>query len=135
MFHPRQPPCARTVDWHSAVIPSATTVSNNRLDFIFDDTSFGIADNVRFSGGSFYTIAVALLGQATAIFTRTAMVRRPVIAIIGSGKDLEPAVSNARELGRLIAENGWVLITGGRDAGVMRAANEGAKEVTPSVTI
>jgi uncharacterized protein (TIGR00725 family) len=56
------------------------------------------------------------------------MPRKPVIAIIGSGQDMEPAVSNAREMGKLIAENGWVLITGGRDAGVMKAANEGAKE-------
>ena len=63
------------------------------------------------------------------------MVRRPVIAIIGSGKDLEPAVSNARELGRLIAENGWVLINGGRDAGVMKAANQGAKQAKDSLTI
>jgi uncharacterized protein (TIGR00725 family) len=63
------------------------------------------------------------------------MARRPVIAIIGSGSDLEQPVSNARALGRLIAENGWVLITGGRDAGVMKAANEGAKEVPDSLTI
>lgn len=58
-----------------------------------------------------------------------------VIAIVGSGRDIEPAISNARELGRLIAENGWVLITGGRDAGVMKAANEGAKEIEDSLTI
>lgn len=63
------------------------------------------------------------------------MPRRPVIAIIGAGRDSEPAVSNARELGRRIAENGWVLITGGRDAGVMKAANEGAKQVDRSLTI
>lgn len=35
---------------------------------------------------------------------------------------------HARELGRLVAENDWVLITGGRNAGVMKAASEGAKE-------
>jgi len=57
------------------------------------------------------------------------MARRPVIAIIGSGDDLETAVSIARELGKRIAENGWVVITGGRNAGVMKAANEGAKEI------
>ena len=54
--------------------------------------------------------------------------RKLIVAIIGAGRDTEPAISNAHELGRLIAENGWVLITGGRDAGVMKAANEGAKE-------
>ena len=63
------------------------------------------------------------------------MARKPVIAIIGSGSEIEPSVTNARELGRLVAESGWVLISGGRDAGVMRAANEGAKEVDQSVTI
>ena len=65
------------------------------------------------------------------------MARKPVIAVVGSGIDSEPAVSNARELGRLIAEQGWVLITGGRNAGVMRAANEGAKqpETLNSITV
>ena len=55
------------------------------------------------------------------------MTRKPVIALVGTGRDIEPALSNARELARLIARNGWVLITGGRNAGVMKAANEGAK--------
>jgi uncharacterized protein (TIGR00725 family) len=63
------------------------------------------------------------------------MPRRPTIAIVGSGREIEPAVSNACELGRLIAEQGWVLITGGRDAGVMRAANDGAKSAKDSLTI
>ena len=63
------------------------------------------------------------------------MSRRPVIAIVGAGSEVEPAISNARELGRLIAEKGWVLITGGRDAGVMKAANEGAKAAKDSLTI
>jgi len=61
--------------------------------------------------------------------------RRPVIAIVGSGTAAEAAVSNAHELGRLIAEQGWVLITGGRDAGVMKAANAGAKQAKESLTI
>ena len=63
------------------------------------------------------------------------MGRKPVIAVVGAGREIEPAVSNARELGRLIADNGWVLITGGRNAGVMKAANEGAKEAKDSLTI
>ena len=63
------------------------------------------------------------------------MSRRPVIAIVGSGKADETDMSNARELGRLVAERGWVLITGGRDAGVMKAANEGAKLAKESLTI
>lgn len=63
------------------------------------------------------------------------MERKAVIALVGAGRDIEPAITNARELGKLIAESGWVLITGGRDAGVMRAANEGAKSVRDSLTI
>jgi uncharacterized protein (TIGR00725 family) len=63
------------------------------------------------------------------------MPRRPTIAVVGAGREIEPAVSNARELGRLIAEQGWILITGGRDAGVMRAANEGANSAKDSLTV
>ncbi len=36
-------------------------------------------------------------------------------------------IENAYQLGKLIAENGWVLLTGGRKAGVMEAASQGAK--------
>lgn len=56
------------------------------------------------------------------------MQRKPVIAIVGSGRETEPAISHASELGRLVADKDWVLITGGRDAGVMKAASEGAKQ-------
>lgn len=55
------------------------------------------------------------------------MGRKPVIAVIGSGAETEPAVSHARELGMLVAGRGWTLMTGGRNAGVMRAASEGAR--------
>lgn len=63
------------------------------------------------------------------------MARKVLIAIIGSGTDHEPAISHASELGKLAAQQGWGLITGGRDAGVMQAANEGAKSVDASLTI
>ena len=36
-------------------------------------------------------------------------------------------VQNAYELGKVIAQEGWVLLTGGRNVGVMEAANQGAK--------
>lgn len=36
-------------------------------------------------------------------------------------------LQNAYELGKLIAQAGWVLLTGGRNAGVMDAASKGAK--------
>jgi len=35
----------------------------------------------------------------------------------------------------MVAENGWVLITGGRDSGVMKAASEGAKQIDGSLTV
>jgi uncharacterized protein (TIGR00725 family) len=41
----------------------------------------------------------------------------------------------ARRLGRLLAEAGWVVLTGGRPTGVMEAACAGAKSVPGSLTI
>jgi hypothetical protein len=49
-----------------------------------------------------------------------------------AGEALEKA---AYELGRLIAEEGWVVLTGGRDCGVMDAASRGAKSVGGSTTV
>ncbi len=40
----------------------------------------------------------------------------------------EEDLKNAFQLGRLIAEKGWVLLTGGMASGVMDAASRGAKE-------
>ncbi len=55
--------------------------------------------------------------------------RRRVVGVIGPG---EGATSEEREraqrLGALIAGRGWVLLTGGRNAGVMAAAARGARE-------
>ena len=61
--------------------------------------------------------------------------RRPVIGVMGAGEPGPESLSAARELGRLIAEQGWILLTGGRPAGVMAAASAGAKEVAGSVTL
>lgn len=36
---------------------------------------------------------------------------------------------NAYQLGKLIAKQGWVLLTGGRNVGVMQSAMEGAKSL------
>lgn len=64
------------------------------------------------------------------------MNRRRQIAVVGSSDDtMEPAVSHARVLGELIAKEGWTVLSGGRDAGVMRAVNEGAKRVAESLTV
>jgi uncharacterized protein (TIGR00725 family) len=56
------------------------------------------------------------------------MSQKVVIGVMGPGsgatqRDLELAY----ELGRAIAEAGWVLLTGGRNQGVMEAASRGAK--------
>lgn len=52
---------------------------------------------------------------------------RICIAVVGPGENASTsAIDDAREVGRLIADRGWVTLTGGRDAGVMRAAIEGA---------
>ncbi|MGB0716105.1 MAG: TIGR00725 family protein [Phycisphaerae bacterium] len=53
---------------------------------------------------------------------------RPVIGVMG-GADVEDDVLKAAEhLGRAIAKRGWILLTGGRDAGVMAAASRGASD-------
>ena len=53
---------------------------------------------------------------------------RNIIGIMGPGKGArETDLKNAWELGNLIAARGWVLLTGGRNLGVMEAANRGAK--------
>ena len=44
-------------------------------------------------------------------------------------------VALAERLGELIARENWVLLTGGRDAGVMAAAVRGAKRVSGSLTV
>lgn len=54
--------------------------------------------------------------------------RKIIIGVMGPGD--RPTVTdtnNAWELGKLIAESGWVLLTGGRNVGVMDAASRGAK--------
>jgi uncharacterized protein (TIGR00725 family) len=55
---------------------------------------------------------------------------------MGPGEGATPsALLTAENLGELIAREGWVLLTGGRDAGVMRAAGRGAKKVQDSITV
>ncbi len=62
--------------------------------------------------------------------------RRFVVGVMGPGEAAdEAAIRAARALGRLIASEGWVVLSGGRDAGVMRAVNRGAKEVAGSLTV
>ncbi|MDZ7724311.1 MAG: TIGR00725 family protein [candidate division KSB1 bacterium] len=55
------------------------------------------------------------------------MQRKPVIGVMGGSTVSSKVTREAYELGQQIAKNGWVLLNGGRDAGVMRASAEGAK--------
>ena len=55
-------------------------------------------------------------------------VLRTIVGVMGGGLASEAVSADARETGRLIAENGWVLLTGGRDCGVMAEASRGAAE-------
>jgi uncharacterized protein (TIGR00725 family) len=61
--------------------------------------------------------------------------RRPVIGVMGAGEPSPATLAMARRLGRLLAEAGWVVLTGGRPAGVMEAACAGAKSVAGSLTL
>ncbi len=52
---------------------------------------------------------------------------RPVVGVMGPGEDASPEdLRIAFALGEEIARRNWVLLTGGRDAGVMNAASRGA---------
>lgn len=52
-----------------------------------------------------------------------------IIGVMGPGaKPTDKDLNDAYELGRLIAGHKWVLLTGGRKAGVMDAASRGASE-------
>ncbi|MDM9383187.1 cytochrome [Chlorogloeopsis sp. ULAP01] len=56
--------------------------------------------------------------------------RKIIIGVMGpGGKATAVDLKNAYELGKLIAQAGWVLLTGGRNVGVMNAASQGAKSV------
>ena len=51
-----------------------------------------------------------------------------IIGVMGGGSSATAyTCGQARRLGELIANEGWVLLTGGRNAGVMDAASQGAK--------
>lgn len=56
--------------------------------------------------------------------------RKIIIGVMGVGETATSRdVENAYKLGRIIAQEGWVLLTGGRKAGIMDAASRGAKSV------
>jgi len=54
--------------------------------------------------------------------------RKIIVGVMGPGdKATASDLKNAYALGQLIAQQGWVLLTGGRNVGVMDAAGMGAK--------
>lgn len=62
--------------------------------------------------------------------------RRFIVGVMGSGEGAdEDAIADAYELGGLIAREGWIILSGGRDVGVMAAVNQGAKQVPGSITL
>jgi len=55
--------------------------------------------------------------------------KTPIIGVMGPGRSASAReIKHAKELGRLIAEKGWWVLTGGVNSGVMDAALKGAKE-------
>lgn len=56
--------------------------------------------------------------------------RKIIIGVMGPGeKATAKDLQNAYELGKLIAQQQWILLTGGRNVGVMDAASKGAKSI------
>jgi uncharacterized protein (TIGR00725 family) len=53
----------------------------------------------------------------------------PIIGVMGAGDNATgSAMRHAYALGQLIAQEGWILLNGGRNCGVMDASARGAKE-------
>ena len=53
--------------------------------------------------------------------------RRTVVGVMGGTEADEGTARLAHEVGRLIAQQGWVLLSGGRPGGVMQASVAGAR--------
>lgn len=54
--------------------------------------------------------------------------KKIIVGVMGPGAEATATdLKNAYELGKVIAHQGWVLLTGGRNVGVMDAASQGAK--------
>ena len=56
------------------------------------------------------------------------MAPRVIVGIMGAGENARTIdIRNAFALGSAIADEGWIVLTGGRNRGVMDAASKGAK--------
>lgn len=53
--------------------------------------------------------------------------RKIIIGVMGPRESKAAESKSAFELGRLIAKEGWLLLSGGGNEGVMEAVNQGAK--------
>lgn len=51
-----------------------------------------------------------------------------IVGVMGGAGVGQQVIEAAQDLGRRIAEQGWVLLNGGRNAGVMAASAKGARE-------
>jgi uncharacterized protein (TIGR00730 family) len=62
-------------------------------------------------------------------FEKVAQIDRPAVALFGSARVKEGSApyESARSVGKLFAERGWAVVTGG-GSGVMEGANRGAQE-------
>lgn len=56
------------------------------------------------------------------------MIKTPVIGVMGGGVADPDVKKNAYDIGSLIAKQRWILLTGGRNAGVMAESARGAFE-------
>lgn len=55
------------------------------------------------------------------------MSERVLIGVIGPGDASDDVVRSAERLGELLAEQSWVVVSGGRPTGAMAAVNRGAQ--------
>ncbi len=51
-----------------------------------------------------------------------------IVGVMGGGSVDRETAKNAYQLGSLIAARGWILLNGGRNAGVMASSAKGARE-------
>lgn len=59
--------------------------------------------------------------------------RKTIVGVMGGCSASAEALEGAYHMGRLIAENGWTLLNGGRPEGIMDASARGAKEAGGTV--
>ena len=55
------------------------------------------------------------------------MKNQVIVGVMGGGQASAPDIQAAYELGTLIAAQGWILLNGGRNAGIMNASAKGAR--------